>query len=53
MPVVCLGFEFDRSNYVRTTAPESVDLAQNPVRQGRPVQGAHGTEFVRDAITGT
>ena len=35
-----------------TTAPGSADLAQNPIRKGRPVQGARNREFVRDAITG-
>ena len=52
-PVVCLGFGFNRFHYVRTTAPGSDDLAQNPIRKGRPVQGTRKREFVRDAITGT
>ena len=39
--------------FLITTAPGSVDLAQNPVRKGRSVLGARNREIVRDAITGT
>ena len=40
-------------SFLITMAPGSADLAQNPVRKGRPVQGARNREFVRGAITGT
>ena len=40
-------------SFLITTAPGSADLAQNPVRKGRPVKGARNREFVRNGITGT
>ena len=37
--------------FLIATALGSVDFAQNPVRKGRPLQGARNREIVRDAIT--
>ena len=43
----------DAVSFLITTAPGSADLAQNLVRNGRPVRGARNREMMRATITGT
>ena len=43
-PVICSGLD-STGFYLRTTAPGSADLTQNPVRKGRPVQDAHNRDL--------
>ena len=42
----------DAVSFLITAALGSADLVQNPVRKGRPVQGARNKEMMRATITG-